>query len=43
MNKYFNLKTQKNLKSKGFKDAFIVAYKDGKKISVSAAKKIAGK
>lgn len=37
------LKTQKNLKSKGFKDAFIVAYKDGKKISVSAAKKIAGK
>jgi N-acetylmuramoyl-L-alanine amidase len=37
------LKVQKDLKTKGFKDAFIVAYKDGKKISVGEAKKIAGK
>ena len=34
------LKGQTKLKSKGFKDSFIVAYKDGKKISVAEAKKI---
>ncbi len=37
------LKIQKELERKGFKGAFIVAYQDGKKISVGKAKKIAGK
>lgn len=37
------LNGQKELKSQGFKDCFIVAYKDGKKISVAEAKKLNGK
>jgi N-acetylmuramoyl-L-alanine amidase len=37
------LKAQQAIKAKGFKDAFIVAYQDGKKISIADAKAINGK
>ena len=33
-------KSRLNLRSKGFKDCFVVAYKDGEKITVSTARKI---
>lgn len=36
-------KAQKYWKKNGFKDAFIVAYQDGKRISVAKAKKVNGK